>query len=303
MDLQLFLNVVWRSKWLVAFGTLIAITLAVLTYGRSTEVWQGQSQLLITQASFPYGRAVQQYAIGSAKANIPAVPIGEASYMSALAPVYSALANGDAVQGQLRQQLHVTDSVKAENVINSTIGTNLPLVNLTATAPTRDRAATLVERAALILRTYVNQQQTAAQISPSQRVQLLILQSGANAQLVKGHKLSVAILVFLAVLTGVLTLVFVRENLRASAATEAIEASQGTGAVAPAYTRSENPIVKDETTNGDRPTGTPLAGASEHVAPPPRPASGLGPAHSAELSAGRAEEVPYWVVGEPEASP
>ena len=114
MDLRLFWSVIRRHKRLVLTGTLLGLVLAVLAYGhpglshgkptiipRGAEVWQSESELLITQESFPYGRAEQQYTTGSGKSQ--PVPIGDIAYMSSLAPIYSALANGNGIQAELKR--------------------------------------------------------------------------------------------------------------------------------------------------------------------------------------------------------
>ena len=69
MDFQLFLAVLKRYKRMVIVGCALGIALAVLSYGtpgmvngkpgivpRGAEVWQGQSELLLSQAGDPYGR-------------------------------------------------------------------------------------------------------------------------------------------------------------------------------------------------------------------------------------------------------
>ena len=71
MDFKLFLGVLKRYKRVVISGTVLAVVLSVLSYGtpglkggkptiipRGAEVWQGEAEVLISQAGFPYGRAV-----------------------------------------------------------------------------------------------------------------------------------------------------------------------------------------------------------------------------------------------------
>jgi hypothetical protein len=231
MDVMLFGRVLWRYKWLTLAGVLLGLVLAVLSYGRpgfshgkptiiphGAEVWQSQGELLITQQSFPYGRATQQYTNGSLnQGGTPPQPIGGVGYMSSLAPIYAALANGDAIQAQV-VSARVPGSVTATDVSDPSSGSLLPLVQLTATAPSSTDARLLALRATHLLQSYVARQQAAAGVAPSQAVELSILARGSKTQLVQGHKLTAPLLVFMAVLIAAVSLVFILENARQHAA-------------------------------------------------------------------------------------
>ena len=93
MDLKRFFGILHRHKLLIIGGTLLAAVAAVLAYTKlAPEVWQSQSQLLITQGHDPYGAAAQPVSPNSGNG---------VSYMASLAPIYAALANGDEVQGEI----------------------------------------------------------------------------------------------------------------------------------------------------------------------------------------------------------
>lgn len=212
MDLSLFFAVLWRSKRLVFGGVLVGVVLAVLAYGqpslaggkptvipRGAEVWQSESQLLIAQDGFPYGETTT-----------PSVSL------STLSPVYANVANGNLVQSEIRQQLGTVGSVKAMEVIDTAASSNLPFVTFLASAPTASRATKLAAGAAVIFQAYVARQQASAKIPRGKRVQLSIVESSTKPKLTEGHKLSIPILVFLAVLLSAISLVFLRENVRKS---------------------------------------------------------------------------------------
>jgi hypothetical protein len=224
MDLKLFLAVIWRSKLIVLAGVLLALVLAALAYGRpslagghpsltprAAQVWQSESQLLISQAGFPYRQAAES-------SNL-AQPLGN------LSPIYANLANGNIVQDQIHSQLGPIGSVKASEDIDAAASSFLPFVNLVATAPTRSGATRLAHGAAVIFLAYVARQQALASIPPKSRIQLSLVESGASAKLVEGQKLSVPILVFLAVMVAILTMVFVRENLQPRVGAELVSLS------------------------------------------------------------------------------
>jgi hypothetical protein len=219
MDLSLFLAVLWRSKRLLLVGLLLGAVLAVLAYGkpgftggkptltpRGAEVWQSESQLLIAQAGFPYGETTTPSAS-----------------LSALSPVYANVGNGDVVQAEIKQQFGKLGTVKASESIDAAAASNLPFVTFLASAPTEQDAAKLAAGAAVIFRSYVARQQASAAIPRGRRVQLSIVESATKPKLTEGHKLSIPILVFLAVLMGVVSVVFLKENLRKSRAAARLE--------------------------------------------------------------------------------
>ena len=68
MDLPLYLRVLWRFRLLVAFGTVLAIALALLVTVRvslsspylayrQSQTWSSESRVFVTQQGFPWGYA------------------------------------------------------------------------------------------------------------------------------------------------------------------------------------------------------------------------------------------------------
>src|ERR1700759_930702 len=115
MDLKLFADVLRRHKRTVLGGTVLAAVLALFAYGQPTfsggklaieprgiEVWQTQSQVLITQRNDPYGNAVQALTLSSTKSTShnPPLQLGGVAYMESLAPLYAAVADGGLVPRQ-----------------------------------------------------------------------------------------------------------------------------------------------------------------------------------------------------------
>ena len=245
MDFKLFLGVVKRYKRVVISGTVVAVVLSVLSYGmpglkggkptiipRGSELWQGNAEVLISQAGFPYGRAVQQVIPGQGAATPPET-IGDLGYMSNLSSVYAALANGDSVQHQVATEAHVLvcpvttsatgalpaatgtggcGSVVANSVEQPGTGAALPLITLTASAPTAAEAAKLTTTTIAVLRSEVAQQQAAASTSASQRVVLETVNNGVPATLVQGHSKSIPMLVLFAVVSASIALAFILNN-------------------------------------------------------------------------------------------
>jgi hypothetical protein len=244
MDFKLFLAVVKRYKRVVISGAVLGVVLAVLAYGtpglkggkpaiipRGSEVWQGNAVVLISQAGFPYDRAVQQIIPGKG-ISIPAQTIGDLSYMSNLSSVYAAMANSDAVEHQVATEAHVPvcavtttstappaadpkgtcGSVVASSLQQQGTGSPLPLITLTSSAPTASEAAKLATTTIAVLRSRVTQEQAAAGTPLEQRVQLQTVNSGTPATLAQGHSTSMSILVLFAVMSASIALAFIRNN-------------------------------------------------------------------------------------------
>ncbi|HET6865196.1 MAG TPA: hypothetical protein VFH80_04700 [Solirubrobacteraceae bacterium] len=245
MDFKLFFAVVKRYKRMVIAGVVVGVVLAVLSYGmpslkggmptvvpRGAEVWEGEAQVLISQAGFPYGRAVTQVVPGKGT-SIPAQPLGDVSYMSNLSSIYAALANGSDVQRAVAKATHIAlcpltigpigtatptpgpvpcSSVVAAPLAQPGTGVPLPLLTLTSSAPTATQAAKLATTTVAVLRNEIARQQAASGTSVDQRVQLQTVNTGATATLTQGPSKSVPMLVLFAIVAATIALAFMRNN-------------------------------------------------------------------------------------------
>jgi hypothetical protein len=209
MDLRLFWAVAKRYKRISIGGTVLAAVLAIFAYGtpgpggikpRGSVTWESQAQLLITQASGPYGRADPK-----------TIAAGSPGYMGYLSPIYAGLANGTAVQSQVRK-LRMPGRVAATEGIDPQTGAYLPFVNLTAEAPTLAGAATLITHATTIFQNYVTQMEEATGAPAAARVSVEVLNNGLPPQIASKPKPTVPVLVFIAVLAGTIMLMFSLEN-------------------------------------------------------------------------------------------
>ena len=245
MDFKLFLGVVKRYKRVVIVGTALAVVLSVLSYGspslkggmptvipRGAEVWSGEAQVLISQAGFPYGRAVTQVVPGKGTST-PAEPIGDVGYMSNLSSIYAALANGSDVQQQVAEATHIAlcpltigpigtatpaagpvpcSSVVAAPLAQPGTGVPLPLLTLTSSAPTAAQAAKLANTTIVVLRNAVTRQQVASNTAVDNRVQLQTINTGSSATLTQGHTKSIPMLVLFAIVSASIALAFILNN-------------------------------------------------------------------------------------------
>lgn len=245
MDFKLFLGVLKRYKRVVIAGAVLAVVLSLLSYGtpglkggkpviipRGSEVWQGNGEVLISQAGFPYGRAESQVVPGKGTTTPPEV-IGDPGYLSNLSSIYAALADGTYVQHQVAMETHVRlcpqtasatgspsttsgpgtcASVVAAAVPQPDTGASLPLITMTSSAPTASEAAKLAATTISVLRRDVTKEQVAANTPVDQRVELQTIMNGAPATLIKGHSKSTSILVLFALISASIGLAFILNN-------------------------------------------------------------------------------------------
>lgn len=227
MDLRLLGRVVWRFKWIVATGLILAIALAVLSTARvsfaggmpkltyrKAEVWQSQTALLITQQGFPWGRTFAP-ATGADTTPTTTTASGvtylEAGGFANLASLYARLASSDAVRAGMR--LAPGESVSAAPVVDTT-NHALPIVGILGLAPSPAQAIAVSVQAARAFQRYIDAQQTAAHIPSGQRVVLQVINEVGQVQLLAGRKKTLPIVTFVGVLLATLVLAFVLENAR-----------------------------------------------------------------------------------------
>jgi hypothetical protein len=216
VDLRLYFRVLWRFRILVGVGFVLAIALALLatvrvdlSHGapklvyRSHETWMTSSTMLVTKAGFPIGRSTD------------ADP-NDSAHLAELATIYATLASSDAVRQLMLQDGPIHGTVTAAPVTSPVdAGFVLPMVRVSGTATTPRAALTVTRRASGALKTYIEQQQESNGIASHQRV-ILRQVSGPLTSLtrVEGRPKTLPAVVFLAVLTAVLGLAFVLENMR-----------------------------------------------------------------------------------------
>lgn len=209
MDLRLFWAVTKRFKRVAIGGTVAAVILAILAYGtpgphgltpHGSVTWQSQAELLLTQDSTAYGRA-----------NPQAITTGIAGYINGLSPLYAQIANGDAVQSAIRAS-KIPGVVTGAEGIDPLTGNYTPWFTLTATAPTAADATRLSARAVTALQNYLLHTQDATNVPESQRISLQVVRGGLPATIAASPKPTIAILVFLALISGTIIVMFSLEN-------------------------------------------------------------------------------------------
>jgi hypothetical protein len=245
MDLKLYFRVLWRFKWLVAGGMILAVALAILSFAapnfsgkgpilqyRQGEQWVSYSTLFVTQEGFPWG----QLTSGSpGKDNPSSKESADPNRFSTLAVLYAHLATSDPVRAILLKDGPLHGEIDAAPVLASdnAFAGALPLVRIAAIADSKQHALELVIRTNNAFRTFLEQQQTANKIPEGNRVRLTIVKRADKPQLWAGRSFTLPMVVFIAVMILVSGLAFILENMwprvrpRPVAAAAADEASVG----------------------------------------------------------------------------
>jgi hypothetical protein len=223
VDTKLFARVLWRFRWLVAAGAVLAVALAALAFVRvdfedggptftyrDAEQWESLATVFVTSRGFPWGSITPTEIDSSGKGSTAVDP----GYLTTLAAIYRQLATGDGVRRLMLDQGPVDGAVQTFPVYADNGNGQLPLITLSAIASSPAQAENLSARYLDAFLAYMRQQQDAGNIDPDKRVQFEVVRQPQPAELLQGRSKTLPILVFLAVMTCVVGLAFVLENTR-----------------------------------------------------------------------------------------
>jgi hypothetical protein len=229
MDLALYTRVLWRFRVLVILGFVLACALAFLSYARVSfaggspkisyrqgEAWESTTRLLITQPGFQVGRLSVGSPYPTSTTPAPSsTPVASLQWLASLAGPYQLLGNSDAVRSMLARDrtVHGTMSVGAENGGQNSTGA-VPVLDVIGFGPTAVDAIHTAQRGAAVFIAYFTQQQKLNNVATANRVRLEVLNKARAPQIVVKRKKTLPIVIFVAVMTDVLGLAFILENLR-----------------------------------------------------------------------------------------
>jgi hypothetical protein len=220
------MRVLWRFKYLVAVGSLLAVVLAGLTVVkvsfangkpsfayRQAELWAAQETLLITERGFPEGRTIFPLTgTGSDATSAFADP----NRLAGLAVFYSQLANSDIVLSRVPGLPPRLRPLVTAAAVTSSIGNQsaLPLLAIAGRWITPQGAIRLTEAASSAFQSYIEEQQATAGIPTKQRVILTVVDKPDRALVAQPRKKTIPILVFLAVMGATFGLALILEHMR-----------------------------------------------------------------------------------------
>jgi hypothetical protein len=230
MDLNLYVRVIWRFRFLVFVGLLLAILLAFLAMAkvsfaggspkisyRENPVYSSSAVLLVTQRGFPEGRTVFPYSTTDVNGQaVPTTSFADPTRFSDLAVFYATLAQSDAVQRLMRSHGRVQGTMTASPVttFSGSKTAILPLLSINGTASSAAAAQATAQAGTTAFINYLAGQQSTAGIAPSDRVVVQTVNRAEPGVVVTGRKKTIPVVVFLTVLIATLGLAFILENLR-----------------------------------------------------------------------------------------
>jgi hypothetical protein len=230
VDVGLLVRVVWRFKLLVLGGVVAAIVLATLSYTtvrfdggaptftyRDNQQWESLSTIFVTSRGFPWGSAFDPNAqVINPDGTVAMVPQLSTTRLSGLAALYQEYATSDGVYQRLARRGPINGFLRTYSVFPGGDGSAppLPMMTLSAVSTTPESARALNGRWLKAVIGYITIQQTRAQIPAEKRAVLQVIREPQRATLLTPRKKTRPILVFLTVMTAVIGLAFIFENLR-----------------------------------------------------------------------------------------
>lgn len=204
MDLALYAHVLSKHRRILIVGAGLAVLLALLSYyrvdmgvppkltPRKAEIWQSSASVLLTQR-----RQV-----------VPVPGVSDPGSLARVVGLYARLATSDEV---LRRTKGVAapGTFQAVSSLDRTSESVLPVVTLSGTGTTPERARAVVASGMAAFLSYIKVQQVGV---GRNRVDLRVLNSPQPAALLEPRKRTLPIVVFLSVLIAAMALAFVLEN-------------------------------------------------------------------------------------------
>ena len=222
MDLQLFSRVLWRFKVVVVLGLLAAAALAFFAtfkvgphglQSRKTKLYSVKSQLLITQAGFPYGRATATGPVPGDEAKKLGIDFADQNRFTSLAYLYSNLMVSDPVREIILRSGPIDGEIEAAPVVQDAVVT-LPLLTVLTIDKTPESTVDLNKRTVNGFKTYLDRQQAENQVPSADRIVVQQIVGPDKVEIFKGISKTMPIVIFLAVAFLTVALAFVLENLR-----------------------------------------------------------------------------------------
>lgn len=222
MDLKLALRVLWRFRILVAAGLALGCLLAFLSMVRvdlagsphfayrAQPQYESTTSVFVTTHGFPWGSL--DLNAGKSAPNAPRGTVNT-NVLRDFASLYLQLATSTDVMRELAREGPIDGVVTAYPIL-APDSTTLPLVGLSAVAPSPGQALSLARRHLHAFQTWLQTSQVQAGTRAQNRIVLQPVSGPLPAHLLLGRKKTKPILILLATLVAVVGLAFVLENLR-----------------------------------------------------------------------------------------
>jgi hypothetical protein len=239
MDLQLYARVLWRFRLLVVGGLLLAVALAFFSYVdvkfdggkpsfeyRQGEQWESLAQVGVGSRTFDPGSVLTPEIRSSLRppaenteqareqlAQVDPSTLASFPRLMEITIQFLNLATGDAVMKIMNENgPPVRAALQTFPVLSGDAA--VPFITFSAVAASPEVAQEAARRHVEAFKEFVTAQQNAAGIAENERVAITTVKQPQPAALLEGRKKTRPIIVFLAVMTAVIGLLFVLENLR-----------------------------------------------------------------------------------------
>jgi hypothetical protein len=224
IDVALYMDVLRRHRTIVLVGIALTLALVVLSVVRispsgigyrSPQVWSNQATLVLTQEGAPELRSVLPTPVSGGSSSL-----ADTSRFAGLIDVYTTLATSDPVVRVLRQRGMIDAAqmaigavpIFAAPVVSTVGGGTTPMMTITATAPSSQKATALTLAATNAFLGVVRSRQLAAKIPVKDRIQLRVVKSADVPKLVKPRSKALPMLVLLGGLFATAAVAFTRDN-------------------------------------------------------------------------------------------
>ncbi|GAA4163126.1 hypothetical protein GCM10022286_23130 [Gryllotalpicola daejeonensis] len=229
MDVPQYLRVLWRYKWLLAVGVVIAAMAAMVAgftlvdgklVSRTTQQYTAATTVMLGSADQSIYTDQQ---VGPTQA--PGQPVQQTN-LAQTAVIYAYLISGDTIKHQVEAKIGTfgqDDLLTAVSRTTQPAGNEqfpgkyaLPMINIVGESDSAARAETISRTAADAFKGYVVAQQVHSKVAPSDRIQITTITSGA-AEAVEGSNPAIPIAITGAgVLLVFVALAFVLYNIALS---------------------------------------------------------------------------------------
>ncbi|TMC48139.1 MAG: hypothetical protein E6J20_18980 [Chloroflexi bacterium] len=220
MDLRTHGRVIWRFRFLVAGGLVLATILTFFSYYRvsfnkgvhvgyrQSQTWQSAETILLTQPGFPWGYSNTP----SSQTNAVTDP----NWLTTLSSFYSQVSNSDLIRNRVRAKLHNLNGTYNVSPVLDASQSAVPFMEFDGLATSAGAAVSQARTATGAFLSYLTSNQNASSIPPKRRVvaQIVTTADLAQAKVISGRRLTIPIVLFLTVLIATLGLAYILENLR-----------------------------------------------------------------------------------------
>jgi hypothetical protein len=227
MDLQRFIRVAWRFKLLLAVGLALATSVAALSVVkigsdgisyREPPVYTSAATLFVTQAGFPWGRAIldEMITVDPGKGVPPTtVPrFGDPGRYSGLAALYAELAKSDEVRVQALKGAGPGEYYTPTVAQTPGSSTSLPMIYMQGFGSSPQAAEAMANRSTKAFIDFIEREQRDNDIESGKKVEVTVTQSATPAEIFEARSFVRPIFMFLLVAVAFLALAFGLENLR-----------------------------------------------------------------------------------------